>query len=283
MDEQLNQMPLGVLVLLFFVGLMVSRELGGWLGSKAFPSSEGDSSDQGHIVSGALGLLALLVAFTFSLSLDRFETRRNLVVEEANAIGTAEMRVRLLDAPYAARLSDLYVRYARLRLTYGEAKAADKPPLERASQDLRSRIQAEALAALQPVRTTPLAASVVAAVNESLDVGVVREAAHDARLPVSVLLVLATYAFVSAGVLGYVLAGGKSRHRTLTILLFVLLTLAIGMILDLDRSRSGTIQISQAPMARLVAGFAATPPPGPASPPSPATAASPAAGGSSRP
>jgi hypothetical protein len=283
MDEQLNQLPLGVLVAGFFVGLVVSREFGSWLGRKVFLSIEGDASDQGHIVSGALGLLALLVAFTFSLSLDRFEARRHLVVEEANAIGTAEMRVRLLEPPYAMRLSDLYVRYARLRLSYGEAKAADKAPLESASQALRSQIQTEALTALQPIRATPLAASVIAAVNESLDVGVAREAAHEARLPGTVLVVLAIYAFVSSGVLGYVLGGGASHDRALCILLFVLLTLAAGMILDLDRSRSGTITISQTPLERLVAGFAATPPPAPGSPPSPATAASPAAGGSSRP
>ena len=283
MDRFFNDAPLALLVLALFVGLLVARELGGWLGRRLQGATDGDASDQGHILSGALGLLALLIAFTFGLALDRFETRRELVVAEANAIGTAEMRVRLLDAPYGPRLSQLYVRYAGTRLRYGQASAAAKPPLERESAELRALIQAEALAALQPIRTTPLAASVVAAVNDSLDVGVTREAAHEARLPATVLLALGVYAMVSAGVLGYVLAGGRRPHRALSTLLFVLLTLAIGLILDLDRARSGSIRVSQLPMEKLVAGFAATPPAAPGSPPSPATPASPDAGGSSHP
>lgn len=283
MDGLLNGAPLLVLIAAFLVGLLVAREIGAWLGQRVFPAVDGDASDQGHILSGALGLLALLIAFTFGLALDRFETRRDLVVAEANAIGTAEMRAHLLDAPYDTRLSDLYVRYAQTRLRYGRATAAAKPPLERASAELRARIQAETLEALRPIRATPLAASVVAAVNESLDVGVAREAAHEARLPATVILVLVVYAFVSAGVLGYALAGGKHPHRTMSTLLFVLLTLAVGLILDLDRSQSGTIRVNQEPMARLVAGLAATPPASPGSPPSPATPVSPGAGGSSHP
>ena len=136
---------------------------------------------------------------------------------------------------------------------------------------------------IQPIRSTPLAASVMAAVNESLDVGVEREAALEARLPATVVVALIVYALVSAGVLGYALAGGKHPHRTMSTLLFVLLTLAIGVIFDLDRPRRGTIQISQTPMVRLVADLRATPPVSPASPPSPATPASPDAGGSSHP
>lgn len=284
MDRLFNGAPLAALILLLFLGLLVAREAGGWLGNRTRAADGGDTSDQGHILSGALGLLALLIAFTFGLALDRFETRRELVVAEANAIGTAEMRVRLLETPFGARLSDLYVRYAQTRLRYGLATATAKPQIEQESSALRGRIQAETLSALAVIRTTPLAASVIAAVNNSLDVGVAREAAHEARLPATVLLALGVYAFVSAGILGYVFAGGKRPHRALSTLLFVLLALAIGLILDLDRARSGSIRVSQHPMERLVAGFAAaTPPVAPASQPSPPSGASPDAGGSSRP
>ena len=283
MDEILDAAPIAVMLAVFLAGLLVAREAGAWLGRRVFRATEGDASDQGHILSGALGLLALLIAFTFGLALDRHETRRTLVVAEANAIGTAEMRAHLLDAPDAARLSDLYRAYAETRLRYGEATSTKKLPLEEVSADLRARIQAQALAALQPIRSTPLAASVMAAVNESLDVGVEREAALEARLPSTVVVALVVYALVSAGVLGYALAGGKHPHRTMSTLLFVLLTLAIGVIFDLDRPRRGTIQISQTPMVRLVADLRATPPVSPASPPSPATPASPDAGGSSHP
>ncbi len=283
MQGFLNDAPLPVVSVLIFLGLLVARELGAWLRRLWAPGAPDDDAEQGYVLSGVFGLLALLVAFTFGLALDRYETRRDLVVAEANAIGTAEMRVRLLDAPHAGVLTAQFRAYAETRLAYGQAEAADKPPLERRSEALRSAIQAETLVAVQPIRTTPLAALVVSAVNEALDVGAAREAAHAARLPFAVLAVLIAYALISAGVLGAAMEGAHGGRRGMTALMFLLLTLALSLILDLDRPQRGTIRISQEPMARLVAGLQATPPPSAGSPPSPATPASPGAGGSSRP
>ncbi len=66
---------------------------------------------EGYVVSAVLGLLALLLGFTFSLAIDRFEARRHLVLEDANAIGTAYLRVQLLQEPHRTRLSNLLVQY----------------------------------------------------------------------------------------------------------------------------------------------------------------------------
>ncbi|MBU1377425.1 MAG: hypothetical protein KKE02_14965 [Alphaproteobacteria bacterium] len=284
MDKLVNGTPLWALAALLFLALMASREAGGWLRRRTLRNSDGEAIEHDYILNGILGLLALLVAFTFGLALDRYDARRDLVVDEANAIGTAEMRVRLLDPAQGLHLAGLYRQYAETRLKYGEALAADKPPLQRQSQALRARIEIDALAALQPVRLTPLAAMVTPAVNESLDIGVTREATHASRIPTMVLAVLAIYALVSAGVLGAALTAAGRSNRGLSGLLLALLTLAIIVILDLDRPQEGSIRISQQPLADLVAGFAATPLPVAATaPPSPAIPASPAAGGSSRP
>ena len=262
MDRWLNSAPLWLVALGLFLALVAAREVGEWVSRHLSPrASDEDDSERGYIISGVLGLLALLIAFTFGLALDRYQTRRDLVVAEANAIGTAEMRVRLLDPPYAARLSGLFRDYAEKRLRYGLATAAGKPPLQKASADLRSRIQTETLIALQPIRATPLAGLVAPAVNETLDIGVAREAAHGARIPTAVIVVLFVYALVSAGVMGAALKGARNRHRSMTALMFLLLTLALGLILDLDRARTGTITISQEPMARLVDGLRSAPPP----------------------
>lgn len=284
MDRLLHDAPLFLLGVLLFAGLLAAREVGGWLGRRLSPEPADDRTELGYILSGVLGLLALLIAFTFSLALNRYEARRDLVVAEANAIGTAEMRVRLLDAPHAANLANLYRDYAETRLSYGRAADEDKPALRRVSEALRGKIQAETLVAVQPLRTTPLASLVVQAVNDSLDVGVARETALGARLPANVLGVLVVYALMSAMVLGAALRSARHAHRIMTGCMFLLLTLAMGLILDLDRPRDGSIRISQASMARLVESLRATPLPAAASaPPSPATEASPGAGGSSRP
>lgn len=276
MEAFLDQTPLVIVAAGLFAALLLAREFGAAIGRRGRPSD----TDNGHILSGILGLLALLIAFTFGLALDRYETRRELVTAEANAIGTADMRVRLLNPPEATRLTALYRAYAETRLRYGEADAAGKPALRKASADLRTQIQTEALAALSPFRTTPLAVVVTPAINESLDVGAAREAAHDARLPSEVLLALVIYALVAAGVLG----ADAAHRRGATTLMFLLLTLALTLILDLDRPRGGAIVVSQAPMARLVESLKSTPPPSMAAPPpSPAAPASAAASGSSRP
>jgi len=282
-DELVIGTPLWVLAVLLFLALMLAWEAGRWAHRRT-ARADGEDVEHDYILNGVLGLLALLVAFTFGLALDRYDARRELVVEEANAIGTAEMRVRLLDAEQGRALALLFRQYAETRLAYGEAVAAKKPPLLAASRDLRTRIETEALTALQPIRTTPLAAMITPAVNEALDIGVTREATHASRIPTAVLAVLAIYALVSAGVLGSALDSGGRPRRAMSALLFLLLTMAIIVILDLDRSQEGAIRVSQEPLAQLVDGFRATPLPSAGSaPPSPAMPASSAAGGSSRP
>lgn len=284
MDDLVIGTPLWVLGLLLLVSLLVAREVGSWIRRRLKGNLDGEAAEHDYIFNGVLGLLALLIAFTFGLALDRYDARRELVVEEANAIGTAEMRVRLLEGPEGAHLAGLLREYADTRLRYGEAVAAKKPPLRAASIALRARIEAEALRALEPIRLTPLAATITPAVNEALDIGVTREATHASRIPAMVLFVLAIYAVVSAGVLGSALDAAGRTNRGMSTLLFLLLTLAITVILDLDRSQEGFIRISQDPLRQLVEGFAATPlPSAESAPPSPATPASPGAGGSSRP
>src|SRR5688572_13149251 len=121
--DLVDTIALWLIGLLLFVALIGARELGGWLHKKIDGPTEGtaeDGTDKGFILSGVLGLLALLTAFTFSLSLNRYEVRRSTVVAEANAIGTAEMRVRLLAAPANAQLARMLQDYARTRLAYGE-------------------------------------------------------------------------------------------------------------------------------------------------------------------
>lgn len=284
MDDLVIGTPLWLLVPLLFGSLLAAREVGAWMRRRLMRSPDGEATEHDYIFNGILGLLALLIAFTFGLALDRYDARRELVVDEANAIGTAEMRVRLLEGPDGVRLAMLLRAYADTRLRYGEALAAQKPPLRAASLALRARIETETLAALQPIRTTPLAAMITPAINDAIDIGVSREATHASRIPAMVLAVLVIYAWVSAGVLGSALDAAGRRNRGMSALLFVLLTMAIIVILDLDRPQEGAIRISQQPLADLVAGFQATPLPAVAiEPPSPTMPASPAAGGSSRP
>lgn len=256
----IDQLNFWIITLVLLVALVAVREFGGWLHRRIEGDKDDDAEDgidKTFLITGTLGLLALLTAFTFSLSLHRYEERRMTVVAEANAIGTAEMRVRLLKAPDNARMAALLQSYARARLEYG--LAADKGALAAKSAALRSEIQAAALAALAPEARTPLGIYVTTAINAVLDIGAEREALNTARVPGAILLCLVAFNLLSAGMLGYALTGSRARQRPATIVLFVLLTMALMLILDLDAPQRGMVRVDQTPMKQLVDGFAPLP------------------------
>lgn len=253
-----NDAPLLLIGALLFSALCLLREVGCLLRRRVAASPDGpdeEDSDKGYLFSGMLGLLALLIAFTFNLAVDRFEARRNLVAGEANAIGTAEMRTQMLPPPDGPRLTSMLRDYARTREAYGLARTVDRPALSQASAAQRSALQTAAITSLGPVANNPLGPFVGQSINSVLDIGVEREAMNDARVPLTILRALIFYALLTAGMLGYGLVGPRARNRGTTIIFFGLLTLSILLILDLDRPQGGSISIDQTPMTQLVAGF----------------------------
>src|SRR4029078_11578027 len=101
------------------LGAVAGRALRNWVARRSFLmpyESEPSVAQEGYLQVAMLGTLGLLLAFSFGMVLNRYETRRELVVQEANAIGTAYLRSQLLDDPYGARLSKLLVRYTANRI-----------------------------------------------------------------------------------------------------------------------------------------------------------------------
>lgn len=249
--------PLPLVVALLVMALLLAREGGAWLHRRFVRGGGSESTTaEGYILSAVLGLLALLVAFTFSLSLSRHEMRRGLVVAEANAIGTATLRLDLLEPAARTELRGLWRDYVEARLAFGAA--ADEAATARALADAAAaqrRLWAGTVAALRPIATTAGATALLNPTNEAFDLAGERTAARAARVPGEVLDVLLLYCAVAAATLGYVLAGTREPHRAATGVLFALLALSVAVILDLDRPRSGAIQVSQQPMIEVAAGL----------------------------
>lgn len=233
------------------LALFAAREVGAALRQRVIRRSpEGDGSeDDGFVLSGAFGLLALLVAFTFDMALDRFQQRGELVLAEASALGTAWDRMALLENPVPVRAALL--DYTRQRVALGrdpgEITDEDRAGLESA----RARLWGEALRAVETARTTPLAPFILTPLDEAFDRATAREMAHEARIPSTVLFALMLYAIVSAGVLGY--AAPSPKVRWVSYGMLGLLTLAIALTLDLDQPSVGTIFVSERPMTDLLA------------------------------
>jgi hypothetical protein len=224
--------------------LVAGREFGYWMRRRKSCSGAREVED-GFTLTSVLGLLALLVGFTFSISLSRYDTRRELVVAEANAIGTTALRVQLLDANVRSELDPLLRAYVAERIVYGSAptEQGEDASYARASI-LQSRFWQAMSRGIEPIRTTPLAALVVSATNDMFDLAASRKAARAAHIPTRVLVVLLTYTLFVAFLVGY----EKGHARWASTMLFVLLLIAAGLILDIDQPVHGAVQVSQQPM-----------------------------------
>ncbi|HKY18333.1 MAG TPA: hypothetical protein VJL82_05315 [Rhizomicrobium sp.] len=244
----LGTLPLTIVALTVLAALLVAATVGYrghlWLLKR---SGETYSESHDYLLSAVLGLLALLLGFTFSLALNRYEDRRDLVVQEANAIGTAWLRTQILEPPNKAAISQLLRAYLDARLAWSEADAGATARTMALQQSLWA-------ATGQAVRTEPnplLPRALMDPMNQSFELASARNAAGAAHVPDRVLTVLLLYAVLAAAMLGYTAAAKGKPQRIATVCVLVAMTLALVMILDIDRPRSGAIQVSQQPLEEL--------------------------------
>lgn len=232
------------------VVLLAAFALGSWLHARSFGAGKATSLEQGQeglIVSGVMVVLGLLLGFTFSLALDRFEQRRMLVVTEANAIGTSYLRAQLLDEPDRTRISQLLVSYTDNRIRLGTALSSqDKKALLAKNDGLLTQIWAAVSAALDTPKGKSIATPLTLSFNELIDLDTERKVARTAGIPALVLLMLYLFIVVAAGVVGFVLSG--RRQKVMALVMFGLFWLTMTIIADLIRPTSGTILESQQPM-----------------------------------
>jgi hypothetical protein len=239
--------------------LLLAVEVG-YRGHRWIARRRGDDTledGQGHLLSAVLGLLALLLGFTFSLSLNRYEARRELVLQEANAIGTTYLRSQLLEEPNRTAVGGLLRHYVDARLAWSNSDAAEPDPA--ATNALQQKLWAATGVAIRTDPSPQLTRGLMDAMNDSFDAASSRTAAREAHIPDRVLSILLLYAILSSVMLGYVLSVSGRPHRGATVLMLVLLTLALVVILDLDRPRNGAIQVSQRPLEDLKASFSPAP------------------------
>ncbi|HVK43082.1 MAG TPA: hypothetical protein VM471_11430 [Phenylobacterium sp.] len=244
----------GAMCLAALIGVLLNQ----WHAAQSARSTAADESEraegqEGYIVSAVLGLLALLMGFTFSLAVDRFETRRHLVLEEANAIGTTYLRAQLLPEPHRARMTDILVRYTDNRILLARAGPAKMAPFLATNDALVTDMWAATSSAFEVIKTLDFSSTYVDSVNAVIDLDASRKTARASRVPPEVFVVLFIYLFVTAGVLGYVLKG--SRGRLSAGFLLALLTLSLLLIIDVDRPLAGGVIEGQAPMEALRASF----------------------------
>ncbi len=257
MVTQILGSPLPVIFAVSLVLLLGVIETGRWFGIRAL----GRGGDTIATLEGAvLGLMELLISFTFSMALARFDGRRDAVLQEANAIGTTALRARLLPAPYNTNVLKLLREYTEIRLHM----ARHAQTLEQAETELsRSGIIQELL--WQQVKAVAAKDNAmvptgvfITSLNELIDDQEKRLTAIRNRVPEIVILSLYGIAITAAGFTGYAAGLETRRSRLPAYLVGILVVSVILLIQDLDRPGQGFVRVSQQPMidtAASLAGF----------------------------
>ncbi|HEY2356372.1 MAG TPA: hypothetical protein VGH86_02900 [Phenylobacterium sp.] len=259
-DSWLNNSSVIVIGGMLVVAMVVAALVGTAFRRARDKRTAADRSEtqEGYTVSAVLGLMALLLGFTFSLAVDRFDTRRERVLESANAVGTAYLQTQLLGEPHRSRISNILVRYVDNAIVLGKAKPRDTPPLVARDDQLLTELWQATAPAFDSIRGIDFSSTYVSSINSMIDMDGARRAARSSHVPSEVFLVLAVYFVVTAVVLGYVLTG--FRGRVAAGFLLVLMVMSLLLILDIDRPTLGGVREPQTPMEDLQKSMAAQPP-----------------------
>lgn len=247
----LDHLPLWGLSGVIVVVVLLSVEGGYWLGRYRRRRSEDEKETPvGAIVGATLGLLGFVLAFTFGLAASRFDARRQIVVEEANAIGTTYLRAGFLPDGRGVKIRTLLGQYVDVRLEVVRTGNIDQ--VLRRSEELHRELWREAESAGQQYPGSIVVGLFIQSLNETIDVHSKRVLVGlQNRLPGVLWVTLYLVTMLTMAGVGYHEGLSKSK-RSLAILVLVLTFSAImTLVADLDRPREGFLRVSQQAMIDL--------------------------------
>ena len=255
---------IAVLAVVLFAVLSIACEVGYRLGQWRRGEREPSDAETGAasiLTGGMLALLAFMLGLTVSFAESRYEARRDLVVEEANAIGTAALRARMVGGAEGVSIAALIDDYAHARLDFTRA-ALDAPvarTLARAAED-QGRIWdlATVIARRAP---TPITASLVSALNPMFDAAQSQRFAFAGRTPPGVLTLLVAGSVLAIGAMGFQLGLVGHRQPVLSSLLLAMWVGGMVLAVDLSRPRLGSMRVDTEPLEWTIQELA---PPAPA-------------------
>ena len=195
-------------------------------------------------------LLGLLLAFTVSMAVSRFESRKAAVVNESNAIGTAFLRVALLPEPEQSRAVEAIRDYidVRLELVRPEQYLSDESDMKDQQSALQRELWSLGVSAAKDAERAVPTSLYLQAVNEVIDSAERRDAGLRNHVPESILFMIFVVALAAMAVIGYVsgITGGRSLAAALVLAMVV--AVVVFVILDFDRPYRGIITVSQQSM-----------------------------------
>ena len=246
-------------VIVALITAEVGYRLGRWWQERTSDEKEGPTA---MIVGSLLALMAFLLAITMGMASDRFNTRREVVLAEANSVGTTYLRAGYLQEPASSEIKHLLREYVPLRILTDDL--ADVRARIARSVEIQEKLWSitEELARATP--DSDVLALFIASLNEMIDLHQTRVIAGlYARVPETILILLLLCSMLTLAMVGYN-AGLTLRRSPLTAVgLVIVLGAVITLVVDLDRPREGFIEVSQQPLIYLQEQIGALPPANP--------------------
>ncbi len=241
----LDPIPIWAMYILTFLVALLGFELGyryGLFRQKKDQSEPDKTLDA--MVGATLGLLAFLLAFVMSMASDRYDNRRQLVVEEADTIRSAYLQAGYLTEPYPEEIRSLLREYVDIRIATPDTQNNIDTVLAR-SEEIHAELWrlTEAVVAETPGRDE--ISLFIASINETINLHNLRVAALRARLPETVVLVLYLVAILSMTMVGFQNSYNGKRNFFSALSVILIFTVVMMLIIDLDRPQEGLLKVSQ--------------------------------------
>jgi hypothetical protein len=239
--------------------VMVANEVGYRLGRVSHRHSEDEKESPVSAIAGSiLGLTAFMLAFTFGMVTDRYDARKALVRDEANAIGTAYLRSDFLPEPDRSEAANLFRQYVDDRLAAARARDLDQTHRALIESDrIQRQLWKMAVVNARKDMNSDVAALYIDSLNAVIDLHATRVAVGlHARVPAGIWLVLGVLVILGCTGVGYQTAIAGSRRSRAMPILAISFAMVIVLIASLDRPMSGFITVSQQPLEDLRASIA---------------------------
>jgi hypothetical protein len=249
---------LAMVALITFVVLIIATEIGYRIANRHHTIGKVDPamvSGAATLTGGMLALVAFMLGLTINFAQSRYELRRSDVLLEANAIGTAWLRARLVGGEEGEAVAALIVDYTKVRLAYTKS-GEDGPVRELLNRTNAMQTQMwEIVTPLARRSQTPVMAIFLASLNDMFDSATSQRFAFVARVPLNLVYSLLAGSAIALGAIGYQFGLSARRQTVMTILLLAMWTGAIVLIIDFSRPRVGSLRVDTGPLEWTLQGF----------------------------
>ena len=237
--SMIRDFPLLVFVISLIV-MWLSAQIGDFVRKRLRPLENVERMDLSTVLTATLTLLGLIIAFSFSMAVTRYDQRKNYEAEEANAIGTERVRAALLPAAHTERVRELLRQYLHQRVLFYESR--DERQLEQIESDTAA-LEVELWSAVQTAaaaQPTPIVALAAEGMNDVLNTRGYTQAAWWNRIPTAAWGLMVTIAIFCNLLIGY---GAHRREIILFLVLPLALSTSFFLISDIDSPRGGVIRV----------------------------------------